>query len=91
MDLQFFVDLVQSGGSAAHFAIAAIAYGTYVLAKKVLRLLESINKSLAAIQGRVAGIAAASSKTLTEHSQLLHSIRSQNVAILAAAKKAAGH
>ena len=92
MDLQFFIDLVQQGGSVAHFAVAAIAYGTYLMAKKVLALLESINKSLTAIQGRVAAAAVSTNKTLSEHGQLLHSIRTQNTAILAVAKKAAaGH
>lgn len=91
MDLDLFLDLVDKGGSVAHLAVAVIAYGTYLMAKKVLALLESINKSLSAIQGRVGTVAAATDKTLREHGQLLHSIRTQNAAILGNVKKAAGH
>lgn len=91
MDFQFFADLVQQSGNASHLLVALIAYGTYLLAKKVLALLGSINKSLAAIQGRIANTVIASTKITNEHGQLLHSIRTQNTAILAAAKKAAAH
>lgn len=91
MDFDFFASLVQQGGNVSHLAVAVIAYGTYILARKVLALLASIDKNLTAIQGRMAGVAVATHKTLAEHGQLLHSIRSQNSAILAAARKAAGH
>jgi hypothetical protein len=91
VDFQFFSDLVDKGGNVAHFAVAAIAYGTYIMARKVLALLASINENLAALRGPTAAALHKTNRTLENHGQLLHSIRTQNTAILAAAKKAAGH